>query len=184
MSIRDWINSSPAAGIVVVVVLIASVAVIYMSWPGGAGGGGGDAYFYDPGTQTLFTGSGDAMPPIPAPSDSGDEASGVRAQVFACGGCPSNLSGTSVDELDEHGAFIAYLEMYTEEARAAAEREATTPEEEMAQFQAMEAGHMVRPLEGERWVRTDSRAGVEIVGGGARMQQGCPDGSRPRQCRP
>lgn len=178
--IRTWLNNSPIAIVLVVVVLAVALVVIYLSRPGAGAGAGGEHYYFDLNTERLFVGPSDAMPPIDAPSGPHDgEPAGVRAHVFACGGCPPDLAGLSPAEAEEQGALIHHLETFTPEARRAAERDPVDADEASVQFEQMEAGRMVRRLDATRWIQAESQAGVD-----ATVVAPCPDDGSPRQCRP
>lgn len=177
--IRTWLNNSPAAIAVVIAVLSTALVVIYLNRPG-AGVASSERFYFDLNTQRLFIGPGDAMPPIESPSwPANGEPAGVRAHVFACGRCPSDLAGLSAAEVKERGALVHHLETFTPEAHRAAARDPEDAAEASAQFEAMEAGRMVRRPDAQDWLQAESDAGLEVT-----VVAPCPDGGSPRRCRP
>ncbi|MCX5660833.1 MAG: hypothetical protein NTW19_14090 [Planctomycetota bacterium] len=71
---------------------------------------GMNVWYYDLGTNQLFSAAPDSIPPIQAPPDPKKpdvKSEGVRALVFSCGSCR-----------DASKRFVAYVEKYTPEGKA------------------------------------------------------------------
>lgn len=184
MKIREFMNNNSAlVTILAVVVLVVSLGVIIMNTRGPGVARTIDLYFYDLNTGKLFTAKSDQIPPIEAPSgplqgQPGNLPAGVRAHVYACGECP-DLTGMTLQEVEQAGAYIAYVEMYTEQGKAALTAGASGPPE----------GPMIDPMEQTliarvpelAWQPMYSDAGFRLTESGHRA---CPDGSAPQPCRP
>lgn len=111
VKLLNWIRQDSRVSTVIALAFVVGTAgFVYWAWvnrgrvyiPTGV-------FYYDLGTEKLFTGQLSDMPPVPAPSgfkqaDGAD--GGVRAHVYACGNCS-----------DPSKQFIAYLETTTPPVR-------------------------------------------------------------------
>ncbi|NQU09161.1 hypothetical protein HQ590_00095 [bacterium] len=178
-------HRSLVLGAVAAVVLIA--ATIHLVWqirgPRGLAAPSQD-WFYDLNTQQLFAAPLGTIPPVAAPSGPlpDGKPAGVRAYVYSCGACePAAL-------------YVAYLETYTNEARArwmAAAQQGTSaadmpgdpnqPFELLAQPEDM-SGILVRGPDDAEWVARASGAGEQCVSAG--LASRCGAGLFPRRCYP
>src|SRR5690606_14705862 len=113
-------------------------------------------------------------------SEQGELPAGVRAHVFACGECP-DVTGMTPEEVGQAGAYIAYLEMYTEKGKAAltGTGEGGQPSPEMM-IDPMEQTLVAR-VEDMNWQPMYSERGYRLTETAIRS---CPDGSPPVACRP
>lgn len=124
MSIRDLANKSPlvVGGIVVLVLGYAVYSIIGTVMPKGRGTPIKAVYFYDLTTGKLFTAPPQEMSPIDVPSGEKithrkkEKKAGFRAYVFACGGCPADMTGMAEADVEAAGANLAYIDRYTDEA--------------------------------------------------------------------
>lgn len=145
-----------------------------------------DLYFYDLNNGRLFVAKSDQLPPIDVPGGNpiqtpqGPKPAGVRAHVFACGEC-GDYEGLTAEEVAADGAYIAYLEMYTEAAKTAMTRvtrgDAVVPGEGMDPMEQT----LVKRVEDLQWVQMYSQEGYQLAD---RVVKDCPDGSPARACRP
>lgn len=146
MSMQETLQQNRTA------VIIGTVIVIGLAWVfigrnllgGRPQSYQGARYYLDLGTGELFS-NNSVEPPITAPSGQ----SGVMARVYSCGSCE-----------DAGQRFIAYLQQYSEDARAALKQ----PPERRTPF-AVQEGTMVSAYkEGSspQWVSLASPAGVQI----------------------
>ncbi|MEX0655472.1 MAG: hypothetical protein WD534_09635 [Phycisphaeraceae bacterium] len=181
MNVREWLNNNSAV-VTIVAVLVLCFALAFIIWNNSGSGRPGpiDVYFVDLNTNEVFVGKSDQIPPIAAPSDSGDDTNGVRAHIYACGDCPSDLAGRSADELIDGDVFIAYLERYTDEAREIITGD-VTPENESDYYSATEMGQLVRAVDGSNWVSINDQGGYELM---SRTGNRCGEDSMPTPCRP
>ncbi len=130
-------------------------------------------WFYDLGTDQLFSADADAVPPIQAPSgiEVDGRPGGVRAKVFACGGCA-----------DPADRFIGWLEQFTPEAQRAMIQNQTNPiETHRATPIAYMDQLLVRAVQGDRWHRASSEEAAGLLGS---PRQRCPDGVVLHACFP
>jgi len=136
------------------------------------------AYFFDLNTGRVFAAGAEQIAPIPGPT--GDQPNhqpaGVRAFVFSCGACK------------ESDWKVGYIEMYTAEAKAAAERAQPAksepvmdPAEAFLRRVTATPGRLVRVVEASEWVEAATPEGEVIIrqAGGT-----CPGGRPPIQCLP
>lgn len=185
---RDFMNNNSAlVTIVAVVVLVISLGVIIMNTRGPGAVRAIDLYFFDLSTGQLFVASSDQIPPIDSPggplnTPQGAKPAGVRAHVFACGECP-DLKGMNTEQVKAAGAYIAYLEMFTEQGKAAmtapapADGQGPPPEMMMDPMQST----LVKRVEDPQWMPMYSEPGYRLTE--SAVQQ-CPDGTPPIACRP
>jgi len=158
MGLRETINQNSAVVTVgAVVLLIIALGVTVCSISGGGtsatGPGVGQQWFLDEGTNKLFAAEADAVPPIQAPSGK----DGVRAYVFTCdkncGG--HNLDGKGLDELEELGLFVGYVEKISPRGIEHMERIKQEHGDDMAVSLLMSERLMeftlVRQVGSERW---------------------------------
>jgi hypothetical protein len=188
--VREWLNKNSAVvTIAAVVLLILSLAFIIMniSGPPRPRERVIPVYFYDLNTNQLFVGQSDQVPPIYAPSQPDKQGipKGVRAFVYSCGECD-----------DESERFIAYLEMYTPEAKAARERmqrivrgeeqppgdmgEGSAEAAEMQMYEMWEQGRLMRLLNDDNWVPAMSEEAMQML---QHLERMC-DGTVPKHCLP
>lgn len=153
MNLSELTERHPKAVALTAVIVLAIALGLVLARGGGARTHGPrDAVYYvDLQTRQLFT-AREQLPPIAAPSG----GQGVRAYVFGCGGC------------DEAQRFTAYLENYTEEARAALEesRSVRDPAARDALDRQIERGHTVAlfdPQQELRWVPESGSAGQQVI---------------------
>lgn len=183
MNIREMMNNNPAVvtiGAVVVLVLCLGAIMCQLRGPSRPSGPI-DLYFFDTNAGTLFTASSDQYPPIPAPSDTGTGTSGVRAHVFGCGGCPGDLDGMTPGEVEDAGAFIGYLERYTEEAKAALEQSRGSDHIDSAMMYEMNLDTEVREVGSDQWVSGMDARGTDVYD---RVRERCEGQERAEACRP
>lgn len=151
-----------------VVILAAALALLLNS--GEATVDVGQRYFYDVESGKLFAAPASALPPIDAPSGSGN---GVRAEVISCGECTDGQMR------------IVYLERYNEAAIHAAQNPGVDPDIEDAGDRArhlLEGTLVARePGDGEdiAWYSAASPAGQAIQ---AEYHEHC--GGKPNACAP
>lgn len=181
MGVRQWINenSTVAAAVAAAVAVVALTALIWQATGSGTGAPS-EAYYYDAREDAFFVGPFDAYPPIETPHG---ETAGVRAHIFACGGCPRNIVGETMAGLTEQGAFVAYLERYEEEAKRALEAHRADPQpEDVAVLGLEESGRLVSTPDTSRWVPLDSESGMRMVD--SALEEPCDDGVPPVRCLP
>ncbi|MEM1208255.1 MAG: hypothetical protein AAGI54_03220 [Planctomycetota bacterium] len=134
---------------------IATVAVAYLVYTQAASGGPRfkQVYYYNLETQSLVSLPADSIPPVVM----GDGTTAVRAYVYDCSNCG-----------DENGVFVAFLERYTDDARAVRSKYplgTTIPTDEAGPL--MRGNYMLvatpeMALAGE-WVSRDSQRGGQIT---------------------
>lgn len=157
-------NNSPVVMVVAVVVLAAAIGFIWFSMqkptyepqP---------VYFYDLGSGELFEGMSNDVPPI-ASASGADQ--GVRAHVYSCGSCA-----------DPSQRFIAYLETYSADAKAAMSGEAT--DDLMMDPSVMDEGHLVKRVDDEEWVSSMSEEGMMVM---ETIAEECGEMVQPTPCMP
>lgn len=183
MKARDWMNNNSAlVTIAAVVLLVISLGVIIMQTRGPGSVRAIDLYFYDLNTGKLFVAKSDHIPPIKAPSGPFGEQGlpgGVRAHVFSCGEC-GDFTGMTAEQVVQAGGYIAYLEMYTPQGKAALTADPSDPNAAPMMIDPMEQT-LVKPVDGDQWMSMYSERGYRMTD--AAMQQ-CPDGSPGQACRP
>lgn len=183
MKVRDWMNNNSAlVTIAAVVILVISLGVIIMNTRGRNSYGPIELYYYDLNTGKLFVAMSNEFPPIEAPSGPyGDRGlpGGVRAHVFSCNDC-GDFEGMTAEQVAQTGAYIAYLEMYTPEGKAALTADPEDPEAESMMVDPMEQT-LVKTIDGDRWLSMYSEEGYQVT---EQTIQACPDGSAARACRP
>ncbi|MEX0744702.1 MAG: hypothetical protein WD118_03795 [Phycisphaeraceae bacterium] len=181
MSIRDTLNNNSAVvTIAAVVILCVALAVIIWNSTGGPSFQPRDIYFVDLNTDEIFVAKSDQYPPIAAPSDTDGQTSGVGVRIYACGECPTDLEGRSVRDLGGEDVWVAYLERWSDEARAMMRNE-LTPEDTDRFYELPDAGHEVRALDDDRWNLMYSNIGQQLVEG---QDTRCGDETYPALCRP
>ena len=155
MGLRDNMNKNPTLGYAVVggvIALAALIAIVNLS--------GADPtddknveyyYYYDLTTKQLFSHDAldpDGTPPIAAPSGSqvdGQDA-GVKAYVFTC----------AAECGDESQYFIAYLEKYTSEYKAALKAKT-------ADTQMSESGVLISLEATDKWIPKYKEEGQKLM---------------------
>lgn len=184
MVLKAWMSKNSLA-IAIVAVLVACFALAFTFWlEFGKGGGRApqNAYYYDPGTGQVFISSAGQHPPIETPTG---ELNGVRAQIFACGDCPGNLDGMSLREIEDAGAFVAYFEQYSTEAKAilegygGGENNGSISYEEF--MSAAEGGLLIQRPGDTAWVNTFSTTASRILD---TPTERCEGVGPPTPCRP
>jgi hypothetical protein len=160
MGVRDAMRQRPrvaaaAAGGVLVLAVAAIVVQLYAGRPRYTSGI--PAFFSADDGKTWFAADGTLIPPFP---HEGGQA--VRAHVYSCGG----------------RAFVAYLERYTPDARAAMEgarrasAEGKMPDIGAIQRATISGREVKKPGSGE-WVRTEGN----FARYGPIVTPKCPDGA-------
>ncbi|MEX2671637.1 MAG: hypothetical protein WD294_05950 [Phycisphaeraceae bacterium] len=183
MNVREWLNNNSAV-VTIVAVLVLCFALAFIIWNNSpASYGPIDIYYVDLNTGELFTAKNTDYPPIAAPSDNEGEQNGVRIHMYACGDCPSGLTGRSLDTLESDGVHVAYLERYTPEAQQALQRDMTesSPDDEMRYYEMIETGQLVRGPDRSDWVSVNSEPGYRLM---SRFGERCSSGESPDICRP
>lgn len=130
---------------------------------------GGTMYFIDFNTRKVFVGP-EGFSPIKAPSgDGGDgEPDGYLAFIYTCGD-RFEASGLTVNQIVERGGRVAYISMYTPEARAAQEELWATSfgdgDPKLNQLTTtVRRGHMVRAIDdGSPWHQADTDAAYALA---------------------
>lgn len=136
---------------VATVLLVAAGAIFLRPRPTPAVKG---VYHYDLSANKLYVQGPDSQAP----------AESVPAAVFACGSCE-----------DPTTHFVAYLTKESDEYRQVlASGESPTP-------QQMEAGRLVRKVDGQQWIPASSEAGISLM---RSVQQRCPAGKQAAMCQP
>lgn len=186
MNARDFLNNNSAlVTIIAVVILVVSLGVIIMNTRGPGAVQTVDLYFYDLNTGQLFVAASDQIPPIDVPGGQpiqtaqGPKPAGVRAHVFACGTCP-DVTGMNADQVKAAGAQIAYIEMFTEQGKAAMTAPPNAQGPGPMMVDPMEQT-LVAKAEDRKWLPMYSEQGYRLTEGAI---QPCPDGSPPLACRP
>jgi len=138
-----------------------------------------DVWFFDQGTGKLFTAGANKIPPIEAPSDAEHNENaetdedkrynGVRAMVFSCNDCRDSTTH-----------FVGYLERYTPEAKAAAEKWADGDDPEAA-YELMESGREIRLVSQDEWLAANTKDAMAIY---EQVRGTCNEQDHPRQCFP
>lgn len=186
MGIREWVNDNSIMTTCAAVGILAA-GLVFVLWHLGDAitTGDADAFFYDLEHDELFVASGTLLPPIETPRGG---QRGVRAHVYSCDECSDDLVGRSLDGIEEEGAFVAWLERYPSDVKAALEASGTQDagaslnEAEGSGPQEAELhGPLVRHVGDEGWVRLESRAGMDVIGSPA---QHCSDRGDPILCVP
>lgn len=143
------------------------------------------SYYLDTNAMKLFAEISDHSP-VDAPSGSAGDGTpaGYRAFVVACGNVVE-ADGMTLEELRAQDAFVAYVERFSDEARAAQEEIRTSSfgdnDERLYQLKAIvRKGHEVAELPELNWVGVDTREGYDITN---RWREGCEQG-RPRPILP
>lgn len=155
---RTWIERKPTA---TAIVCLGVLGICFLLYKGLTRFAGGDAYVYyvDMGTGQTFTAHASNLPPISAPSGSklsDGQAGGVRAHVYACGGCT-----------DTPKQFVGFLERLGPKYREAAVT-GSTPSDGIHGFTDLDtfiaSGWLVAsPASPQVWVAKDSPAGAKIM---------------------
>lgn len=183
MKVRDWMNNNSAlVTIAAVVLLVISLGVIIMQTKGPGSVGPIKLYFYDLNTGKLFVAMSDQVPPIDAPSGPYGERGlpgGVRAHIYSCGSC-GNYDGLTAEQVNQTGAYIAYLEMYTPEGKAAMTAPAGDPDAPPMYVDPMEQT-LVKRVEDTNWISMYSEQAYQMTDQAIRN---CPDDAPARACRP
>ncbi|MFI4913364.1 MAG: hypothetical protein ACIAQZ_17030 [Sedimentisphaeraceae bacterium JB056] len=106
-------------------------------------------WFYDINTDELFTAPISSIPPIDAPSGPlpNGEAAGARAYVYKY-----------VSEQGPEEQFIAYIEMFTPQAKKLMESKNRADRQK-----AWNQGRLIRKTDNTIWVEASSAAGKEIT---------------------
>lgn len=187
MAVSAWINRNPSlASVMAVGLLVLALGLIVWQVLGEDADTTVEAYYLDLEAGELFLSSANELPPIETPTGGGR---GVRAHVYACGECPAGLEGATAEEIEARGAFVAWLERYTDEAKQTIERlggrdseSPLPPEQEQQLYEAQDRGLVVGEATGDRWVQLESDAGRRLMDG---PQQRCDDQpGRAVRCEP
>lgn len=148
---RKFINQN-ATAVTLVSVVATMAALAWMLRPPqdeqAASEGPRLAYFYDLGTDQIFTAPVNPLPPIDAPSGRNQ---GVLAYVFGCGNCaPENR-------------HVAYLEMYTPEAQAQLRsREPALASGNAEMVEISIEGRLYRVPDQDKWIDANSPQAVAV----------------------
>ena len=197
---REWLNKNSAVvTIAAVVLLVVSLGIIIMTLrPKRYKPRIVDVYYFDLGANRTFVAKSNEIPPVEGPSGSqaGGPPMGVRAYLFACGDCPSNMVDMTPQDLFNQKVFIGWLEMYTPDAKErmeAMQRGEYKPESPEGPDGAMvpemydfwEQGHLISTLadsiEQMQWVPANSEPGFQIM---QNLQDVCGDDATPKPCFP
>jgi hypothetical protein len=136
-------------------------------------------YMYDLGSNQLFTAKGTEVPPIDSPSGKhmfDGSLSGVRAYVYACGGC------ANADK-----RFAVYVEKFDPDAQAtwrkrmALRRDAGVPAFDADNEPYAKKGRLISKPQKIEWVDISSPEAADIL---ALRSKKCKDGSDQELCNP
>lgn len=165
MSMREWMNNNSTlvmVGAAAFLVVALGVTVIQLSGPS-ASRSQADAFFWDPETGEHFVAR---RADEPVRTETGQIA--PEAHLFSCGEC-------------EPGEWAGYLELRTEDYYQAREDDTfaqlSLPERE----RFLEQNHLVRALDGDRWVPRTTDVGHEVI---RESRPTCPAGEESVRCRP
>jgi hypothetical protein len=195
MNIRQWLNQNSAlssAG--ASLLLIACLG--FLGWNLLAPRGESDlgTYFLDRNTNQLVEKQWTVSPTATGSGQYQGEPAGIRAYVYACGGCADSYVGMTPQQLEASGAFIGYLKKVSPQVRDRIQRiqEKATPNQETPD-QGQGPGDLaydaaatyiqnavVKPVNGDKWVKANSKAGGEMID---RVRQ-CDNGSKAQECHP
>jgi hypothetical protein len=163
MGFREAMQGNQTAmGVIAAIVLIIAVALITRSGAS-APGSATSRWFYDLQTGELYVESTQGLPPLAREGAS----EGVLAHVYGCGDC-------SQDNID-----IAYLEKYSEEAKAAA---AAAGDSVAARPNASLLALVPAVGEEPQWQNSEGEAAQQIVLSVVQLRRQCQGGFLP--CRP
>lgn len=112
MGLRDTLNQNSAVVMVIAVLGIVVCAVLIgRGLSRGSSAGVGEVHYYDLNTDKIFIGVAQRQEPVEAPSGPTAEGkpAGVRAHIVSCGKCRSNYDGMTAQQIEEAGAYLAYL---------------------------------------------------------------------------
>ena len=166
-------NRSLALGIAAGAALAGSIAyIVYGLLGSGRIKATTQEWFYDLNTKQLFSAPASTVPPVAAPSGPLPDGSpaGVRAYVYGCENC------------NKSSRFIAYLEMFTAEGRAALETAHQRKPTETMLPMTPATGILVRRPDGTEWVERNTAAGYRIIADS--LQNRCPADVFPQRCYP
>ena len=147
---RSWLKQHKFAGGVIFSILTISFLLFTLNqlMPQALSFGGRQlhekVWFYDMNTDELFTAPISSIPPIDAPSG---EAAGARAYVYKY-----------VSEQGPEEQFIAYIEMFTPQAKKLMESKNRADRQK-----AWNQGRLIRKTDDKIWVEASSAAGKEIT---------------------
>lgn len=188
MRLQRWSKERPVLiGGSAALVLAASLLLVWWESRGPEYRPASNVWFYDLASEPrLFSVPAGTLPPVeahskklaPGPGPVGGGPAGVRAWVYACGGC---------DRPDAR--FVAYLETYTPEAKAAllgatgpgGTIEDITPAQRHELDDVLAKGHRVATPEALDWVPRASPEGQKLVASPATH---CREGEVPVECGP
>ncbi|MCC7191866.1 MAG: hypothetical protein IT444_03695 [Phycisphaeraceae bacterium] len=186
MKLRDWVNKNSAVvTILAVLILILSLAaIVWNSTP--TSYKPVDMWYYDMGSEApdhldrLFAGKGNELPPIASPSgklNENGEPMGARAWVYSCGDCA-----------DKKSRFIAYIEVYSKEAKelftnpAKVSTSAMPPPLRPEDMLKQEEGHYIKEPDSDKWYQFQSPEGNNIR---MKVLEKCGDiKTPPKMCYP
>lgn len=190
-TIKEKINANPAAAGVVAVALLGAALLVVLLQFREPPSEPHQAFYLDPHSDTFFAAEADALPPVPTPDE---RVEGIRARIYACGDCPVEIAGTSVEQLTESGAFVHYFERYPEpiqqelaeyrarQAGAGADDQPPLTEDELERMdELMQDGLEVRRPEDEDWVPQFSARGRDRTASAAAR---CEERGSLTRCRP
>lgn len=141
MGLMDTLRKPAVGGPVAGLVLVIAIVLGVMNsgddpMPTRAGD-----YYFDIETSKVFVADASQLPPIAAPSGAGN---GMKAYVFSCSDCG-----------DASSHFVAYIEKYSEEAKAVmGDRE---------KLDIVDKGHQLRAGDGGEWVLASSEEGQKLI---------------------
>lgn len=163
MSVRHKLNGPIGIGAAVGLVLIALLYVFVFANFGNERQLTEAEFFYDIQQKRLFTARPTPWTPIDAPSGA---KNGVKAYVYSCGECS-----------DKDKRFIAFLEMYTDEALKSV-IDGSISHEERSQLQG--EGWRIRKVDDQDWMQGTTKEARQMMRDASR----CPDGKEAQRCRP
>ena len=170
---RQWLNDHPGVIITVTVasvfiMFVVTIAILIPDRPPRIPESK-KAWFYDLNTNKLFVDKLDKVPPVEAPSGplSNGQPAGVKAYVL-----------TYVSEPNEAERFIGFLETADPNAQKSA---IEASEDETTARRHWGRGMLIRTLDDERWVPSNSGQGRTILIEAFRPNE---NGERPIYCPP
>lgn len=186
MNIREWMNNNSSVALVVTIVAVTAALVVIWQTLGSSEAGAQAVYHYDLDAGAVFVAPATTIPPTETPAGG---TNGVRIGILGCGECPQDdFTGMSIEEIEEAGAFVAYFERYTDEAktvldeaRAGASQAMEDPDFEERVHEAESTGRVVRQPQDQQWITQTSERGLWITDGAPAER--CA-GTVPRTCLP
>jgi len=172
MNVRQFMNENSALVTIACIGLLI-VALGYIIWfttmrGGSRNYGPRPIYYFDAATGQIFTAPSDEIPPIQSPGqDPGDTVpKGYRVMLFSCSTCPDDVSGMSLEQLQQAGVNVGYMEAYKPDVKEmlieARDYDGDgPPPEAFMQLEAQEEGHLIS-ANGQEWVAMNTMEAQEI----------------------